>query len=86
MNPPEKASTPAIQPITQTASVSSKPTSATINTPSGSPAAAPQAAAADPAPKKYIDPFSDYDWTWLNGNPRTKDIYWDSKFFTPREK
>ena len=28
-------------------------------------------------------PFSDYDWTWLNGNPRTKDIFWDSKFFTP---
>src|SRR6202451_1019071 len=34
------------------------------------------------APAK-IDPFSDHDWTWLNGNPRTKDIYWDSKFFTP---
>ncbi|HEY2546916.1 MAG TPA: outer membrane beta-barrel protein [Candidatus Acidoferrum sp.] len=31
----------------------------------------------------YIEPFSDADWTWLNGNPRTKDIYWDSKFFTP---
>jgi len=33
--------------------------------------------------KKKIEPFSDADWTWLNGNPRTKDIYWDSKFFTP---
>jgi hypothetical protein len=33
--------------------------------------------------KKKIEPFSDYDWTWLNGNPRTKDIYWDTKFFTP---
>jgi hypothetical protein len=31
----------------------------------------------------YIEPFSDADWTWLNGSPRTKDIYWDSKFFTP---
>jgi hypothetical protein len=28
-------------------------------------------------------PFSDADWTWLNGNPRTKDIFWDTKFFTP---
>jgi hypothetical protein len=28
-------------------------------------------------------PFSDADWTWLNGNPRTKEIYWDTKFFTP---
>jgi len=30
-----------------------------------------------------VEPFSDADWTWLNGNPRTKDIFWDSKFFTP---
>jgi len=33
--------------------------------------------------QKPVEPFSDADWTWLNGNPRTKDIYWDSKFFTP---
>jgi hypothetical protein len=33
--------------------------------------------------KKKLEPFSDYDWTWLNGNPRTKEIYWDTKFFTP---
>ena len=33
--------------------------------------------------KKKIEPFSDYDWTWLNGNPRTKEIFWDTKFFTP---
>jgi putative OmpL-like beta-barrel porin-2 len=31
----------------------------------------------------YVEPFSDADWSWLNGSPRTKDIYWDSKFFTP---
>jgi Putative beta-barrel porin-2, OmpL-like. bbp2 len=30
-----------------------------------------------------VEPFSDADWTWLNGNPRTKEIFWDSKFFTP---
>ena len=40
----------------------------------------PQAETAKPA---KVEPFSDYDWTWLNGNPRTKDIFWDSKFFTP---
>jgi len=28
-------------------------------------------------------PFADYDWTWLNGNPRNKDVAYDSKFFTP---
>jgi len=33
------------------------------------------------APK--IEPFSDADWTWLNGNPRTKETFWDTKFFTP---
>ena len=27
--------------------------------------------------------FSDWDWTWLNGNPRNKDVAFDSKFFTP---
>ena len=30
-----------------------------------------------------IDPFSDADWTWLNGNPRNKDAAFDSAFFTP---
>jgi hypothetical protein len=35
-----------------------------------------------PATKK-IEPFSDWDWTWLNGNPRNKDVAFDSKFFTP---
>jgi hypothetical protein len=30
-----------------------------------------------------VEPFSDADWTWLNGNPRTKNIFWDTKFFTP---
>jgi hypothetical protein len=36
-----------------------------------------------PAKKPKIDPFSDWDWTWLNGNPRNKDVAFDSKFFTP---
>jgi Putative beta-barrel porin-2, OmpL-like. bbp2 len=35
------------------------------------------------AKKPKIDPFSDWDWTWLNGNPRNKDVAFDSKFFTP---
>jgi len=33
--------------------------------------------------KEVAQPFADWDWTWLNGNPRTKEIFWDSKFFTP---
>jgi hypothetical protein len=41
------------------------------------------APAAAPAKKEKIAPFSDWDWTWLNGNPRNKDTAFDSKFFTP---
>jgi hypothetical protein len=36
-----------------------------------------------PAKKEKIAPFSDWDWTWLNGNPRNKDTAFDTKFFTP---
>ena len=35
-----------------------------------------------PVPEKTA-PFSDADWTWLNGNPRNKDTAYDSRFFTP---
>lgn len=41
------------------------------------------AEAAAPEKKEVAQPFADWDWTWLNGNPRTKEIFWDSKFFTP---
>jgi hypothetical protein len=36
-----------------------------------------------PEKPKPADPFAYADWTWLNGNPRNKDVVWDSKFFTP---
>ncbi|MGA7402002.1 MAG: outer membrane beta-barrel protein [Candidatus Sulfotelmatobacter sp.] len=42
-----------------------------------------QSADSAPAKKQKIEPFSDWDWTWLNGNPRNKDTAFDSKFFTP---
>ena len=44
---------------------------------------ASDSSAAKPTRKPKIDPFSDWDWTWLNGNPRNKDVAFDSKFFTP---
>jgi hypothetical protein len=70
-----------------------KPTALAILPTPGTPAAAKPSGAApvgsgwDPPstetkPQK-AEPFSDWDWTWLNGNPRTKDVYWDTKFFTP---
>src|ERR1700687_892029 len=40
-------------------------------------------AGASPTKKQKIEPCSDWDWTWLNGNPRNKDVAFDSKFFTP---
>jgi len=43
----------------------------------------PSTSAGEPGKKTKIDPFSDWDWTWLNGNPRTKEAAFDSKFFTP---
>jgi len=29
------------------------------------------------------EPFAFADWSWLNGNPRIKDVPFDTKFFTP---
>ena len=36
-----------------------------------------------PEKAKPAEPFAFGDWTWLNGNPRVKDLPLDSKFFTP---
>src|SRR6202522_2742289 len=48
------------------------------------PAAVEQASSGTaPTKTEKIAPFSDWDWTWLNGNPRNKDTAFDSKFFTP---
>jgi hypothetical protein len=55
----------------------------TVTTVSGQPAAATapvDSAATKPA---KAEPFAFADWTWLNGNPRTKEAAFDSKFFTP---
>jgi len=56
-------------------------------TSAGPAVSAAQAPSDSPAPKpaknEKIAPFSDWDWSWLNGNPRTKDAAFDSKFFTP---
>jgi Putative beta-barrel porin-2, OmpL-like. bbp2 len=66
--------------------------SASVTAPGIGPAAPPSqdqttatnaAAPATTGKPGYIEPFSDADWTWLNGSPRTKEIFWDSKFFTP---
>lgn len=45
-------------------------------------ASASTSAPAAQKPEK-LAPFSDWDWTWLNGNPRNKDTAFDTPFFTP---
>jgi hypothetical protein len=56
-----------------------------VTAPANSLVAQPSGDSATTAPvnKRKIEPFSDWDWTWLNGNPRNKDVAFDSKFFTP---
>src|SRR5712671_6865131 len=39
--------------------------------------------ATTPEKPKKAEPFAFADWTWLNGNPRTKTPAFDSPFFTP---
>jgi Putative beta-barrel porin-2, OmpL-like. bbp2 len=56
--------------------------------PRGAPAApavitAAEAAVASPQEPSKAEPFAFADFTWLNGNPRTKEAAFDSKFFTP---
>jgi Putative beta-barrel porin-2, OmpL-like. bbp2 len=78
---PEHPSVPA---TTAKATVPSAPNAIL---PAPSPAAANEGTSSatlnSEVPQGPIAPFSDADWTWLNGNPRTKEIFWDSKFFTP---
>jgi hypothetical protein len=73
-----KASVP-VPATTSAPGAAAAPHAAAAAAPTISPAPATEAAAA-PGP---VAPFSDADWSWLNGNARTKDIFWDSKFFTP---
>jgi hypothetical protein len=46
------------------------------------PAVQTESPAPETKPAK-AEPFAFADWTWLNGNPRTKEPAFDSKFFSP---
>ena len=72
--------TPTVAPSTSIAPANSKSVEASAVSSSADAAQAPTAAPEKPKP---ADPFAYADWTWLNGNPRNKDVVWDSKFFTP---
>jgi len=53
-----------------------------VATPSGEVALSAPNTSPDAKPAK-AEPFAFADWTWLNGNARTKTPAFDSKFFTP---
>jgi hypothetical protein len=79
---PVYANSPSPQPSTLAATPGGKQDSSSL-APVAEAAKLPTAQTAEPQKKEVAQPFADWDWTWLNGNPRTKEIYWDSKFFTP---
>jgi len=75
------AQTPTPTPATQNGNTS---TDATQTAPAATAADGPQtpAAPAVPAAKPKADPFAFADFTWLSGNPRTKESPMDTKLFT----
>jgi Putative beta-barrel porin-2, OmpL-like. bbp2 len=62
---------------------SSRSSALDLNVPNASPAAVAAQTPAAPSNPEPAAPFAYADWTWLNGNPRNKNVVWDSKFFTP---
>jgi hypothetical protein len=56
---------------------------APVSASSGSLHAESQEAPAKPENQEPAAPFAFADWTWLNGNARTKTPAFESKFFTP---
>ena len=67
-------------PTVVAASVASLPVVTVSGQPAETVAVQGDSAATKPA---KAEPFAFADWTWLNGNPRTKEAAFDSKFFTP---
>src|SRR3984957_11518197 len=81
---PASAEPGPAQPLAATSvPVKSEPAPATTSVSPAVSVALPPSESTIPAKKEKIAPFSDWDWTWLNGNPRNKDTAFDTKFFTP---
>jgi hypothetical protein len=54
-----------------------------VDPPAGAPPAGQPATASAPPAVDLQTPFAYADYTWLNGNPRNKDVAIDTPFFTP---
>jgi hypothetical protein len=78
---PTSAVTPASAPVSAGgAAASGELASAVPSAAVSAPAGVQEKAAAEPA---KAEPFAFADFTWLNGNARTKEAAMDTKFFTP---
>ena len=88
-NPAEAkaAETAAAQPTpAQPSSVNAPsvaPVAATVASPAVAAAVTKSQEQASVAPPQKAEPFAFADFTWLNGNARTKELAMDTKFFTP---
>ncbi|MFY9791235.1 MAG: hypothetical protein WAJ99_08615, partial [Candidatus Sulfotelmatobacter sp.] len=72
---PANASAPSGGAVAKPPATSIVPPVATTEEPAQVVAGAPSS---EPTKTLKIAPFSDWDWTWLNGNPRNKDTAFDS--------
>jgi len=59
------------------------PVAANVASPAATVATAKTQEQASAAPAQKAEPFAFADFSWLNGNARTKDLAMDTKFFTP---
>jgi hypothetical protein len=80
----QPVSATAGEPVSAASAITAAAPSATVipAQPAVATAAVQEKAAAAAAPVK-AEPFAFADFTWLNGNARTKELAFDTKFFTP---
>jgi hypothetical protein len=80
------ATTPAAAPTTLSAEATPAPPLADSSSSSSSDSDAATLSSSDgtaPAKKPPVEPFSLYDYTWMNGNSRNEDTPLATKYFTP---
>ncbi|HUC53117.1 MAG TPA: outer membrane beta-barrel protein [Candidatus Cybelea sp.] len=80
------AAQPASASVTRAPAVAGNagsPAAASVANPPVAVAATKTQEQANPAKPEKAEPFAFADFTWLNGNARTKELAMDTKFFTP---
>jgi hypothetical protein len=79
-SPSASAVTPAASALTSSPNTALPPAPNNNIGPDSSTSQTARAGLPKPEPTQ---PFAYADWSWLNGTARTKDLVWDSKYFTP---